>query len=354
MSKLLTNTLRNRRREERIPIWLMRQAGRYLPEYKKIREKFSSFNELFLNTEAAVEVTLQPLRRFDLDAAIIFSDILIVPQALGYKVLFGAGNKPIELEGFDSSFFSLQKEVDYKVFEKVASAVNIVKEEIDKEFKHVSLIGFCGAPWTVAAYIIEGGSSADFLKVKEFALKNPKYFQKLMEKIIDATDIYIGMQIRAGAEVIKIFDSWSGIVPEAKYEDWVVNPMVELIDRVKSKYKNIPMIVFPRGSVWLFRKYSKKIKIEAVAIDQFTDISWIRKEIKDKVLQGNLDNAILAYSRKLIQSETERIVDSFENDPFIFNLGHGVLPDTPLENVGRLVDSVRNYESRRFVKGRRI
>ncbi len=320
------------------PIWIMRQAGRYLPEYKKVRSNFPSFMNFCMNPQASAEVTLQPLDRFDLDAAIIFSDILVVCKAMGVNVDFveKEGPKLQKIEKYID--FS---NIDHSVFENVAEAIKIVKKKINPS---KALIGFAGSPFTVACYMFEGGSSKNqnFETVKKMMLQNEELFEYVINKITEITKIYLKYQIDAGIDIFKLFDSWSSIVPSLKFKKYVYNPNIEILNFVKEYSKKTKTIIFPKGCGEKVKSFFKSNCVDAVAIDQYTNISWAFNNAKDKIIQGNLDNYLLAYGSKMqIKNAVLKILHKSEDKKFIFNLGHGILPETPIENVEYLIDLVK-------------
>jgi uroporphyrinogen decarboxylase len=342
----------------RTPIWIMRQAGRYLPEYLEVRKKFKSFVDFCLTPDAAATVTLQPLERFNLDAAIIFSDILLIPKALGMKLEFLESYGP-KLEAIES-LRDMKKltEPNFLVFEKVGEAIKLAKEKIGTDFKDKTLIGFAGAPFTIASYMIEGSTSKDFEKVRKFAVQNPKEFSELINVIISATIEYIKVQVINGAEVIKIFDSWAGNVPNYEFKNHVVMPIMKIIDGVKKEFPDIPFIVFARKAGNNLKAFKAKTNIDAYAIDQYTDLTWAFKNLandsKQLVLQGNFDNTLLAYGNtRQISSHVNKIFAKSRNKNLIFNLGHGILPQTPIDNVKYLVDMVISMGDERANKQHR-
>lgn len=347
--KLLISKL-YKQESSKVPIWIMRQAGRYLPEYKKMRSNFKDFIDFCLTPDAAAEVTLQPLKRFDLDAAIIFSDILIVPSALGIEVKF------IESIGPILNAISTPKDLkkiqltNYNVFNEVGKAIKLVKHNMNNEYGNSkTLIGFAGAPFTIAAYMIEGRSSKDFAKVYKFSHTYPKTFRKLINIITKATIEYLEIQIQSGVEVIKLFDSWAGLVPESKFESYVIKPIEIITKTLKKKFPEIPIIVFARNVGSKLKKFNKIQTFDAYAIDQYTDLSWCYSNLKNfdsnPVLQGNLDNFLLAYGNfTQIKNQVERIMRKAQSKHLVFNLGHGILPYTPIKNVEYLINIVKAYK----------
>lgn len=322
------------------PIWIMRQAGRYLPEYREIRSQIGSFLDLCYNPKMAAEVTLQPLRRFDLDAAIIFSDILVIPHALGVKVDFVKNEGPVL--GKISALNELKISDIEKKLQPVFEALALTKSKLGKD---KALIGFSGSPWTLACYMIEGGSSKNFEETRKTALQNEEYFSQLIDILIEAISIYLIAQIRAGADVVKLFDSWAGILPENDFQKWVINPTKKIIANVKKIHPNVPIICFPRGCGMLYENFAREVKSDALALDQNVKKSWASDVLQNQmglVIQGNLDNHLLAFGSKFeIEKEVKKILEIFGKKPFIFNLGHGILPQTPIENMEFLVKLVR-------------
>jgi uroporphyrinogen decarboxylase len=326
------------------PIWFMRQAGRYLPEYREIRSKNKDFIQFILNSDAAAEVTIQPLKRFDLNAAIIFSDILIVPYAMGVDVKFienvGPVITPVE------KFINIDKEKQNDVFSKINKSISIVsKETTDKD---IAMIGFAGAPWTVMCYMIEGKLSKNFQKVRSFYISNPSLWEKIIDQLIESTIEYLIGQIEAGAEVIKLFDSWAGAVPHRDFEKLIIDPTKKITKRIKDLYPNIPIIGFPRGAGVMYVDYAKKAGVDVLAIDQNIPIEWAKNNLQTIIaLQGNMDNMILAYGENYIEDSVKEIMEGIGRSRFIFNLGHGVLPETNINSVLRTIDAVRKYEATR-------
>lgn len=336
----LVSTLKGHRQKQ-IPIWLMRQAGRYLPEYLKLRENFPSFIDFCLNLEAASEATMQPLRRFDLDAAIIFSDILILPHSFGLNVVFHKEHGPTmqNIKNIDNIT------VENGILEKVFGIISKTKMLMKKEFPEKSLIGFAGAPWTVACYMIEGRSSKDFSSVRKFCYSHPKEFQEIIDFLTEETSKYLIGQIKAGVDVIKIFDSWAGLVTPCLYDKYVINPTKKIVSEIRKFDQSIPIIGFPKGSGLLYKRYAEKTGVDCVAADHNLELSWIKENLQDKVIiQGNLDNAVLFSDEYTIKSHIEMILESFSDKPFVFNLGHGILPETPIKNVNLLIETVRSYK----------
>lgn len=328
------------------PIWIMRQAGRYLPEYRKVRSNFKTFMDFCLTPEAAAEVTIQPISRFNFDAAIIFSDILIIPKALGIEVNFKENEGPILDRIKSEKDLSKLTKPNEEIFSLVAKAISLVRKELDNKFPSTALIGFVGSPFTVASYMLEGrgGRKSDFTIMKEIMVGNMPLLSQIIKYIIGASKIYIKYQIEAGAEVIKLFDSWAEIVPECYFDELIFNPNEEIIKFIKLNYPHIKVICFPRNIGIKAVKFMKNSSMDCVALDQHNSLDLLSSINESKTLQGNLDNNLLAYSDKTeIENQVKNIMDTMRSKKFIFNLGHGILPSTPIENVQYLIDTVRSY-----------
>ncbi len=342
MAKALLDVLRVQRSARR-PVWLMRQAGRYLPEYREVREKAGSFLGLCYDPGMATEVTLQPLRRFDLDAAIVFADILVVPHAMGCSLDFVEGEGPL-LSTVRSAADMRVLHCDGKAwqFERVYETLQRVKAELAP---HVALIGFCGAPWTVASYMIEGRASDRALAL-EVAEAAPKWFEDLVEQIIVISISYLVGQIRAGAEVVQIFDSWAGDLKPASRERWVHAPVRDVILGVRAVFPDFPVIVFARGLGSGHAGLAVATAANAVSIEQGQGLAEVLRAVPDGVVvQGNLAPEILAGGEDLLAKDTTRICSEVPMGHHIFNLGHGILPHTPPENLSALLRAVRLYDS---------
>jgi uroporphyrinogen decarboxylase len=331
----ISKIIKENKPDKRIPIWLMRQAGRSLPEYSKAVEDMNNFIEMCYNTDLVVELTLQPIVRFDMDAAIIFSDILIIADVLGCDVNFirgvGPRIKPIE----SPKELKNPQEIETKTL-PILNAIKKVRSQLPKE---KSLIGFAGGPWTVASYIIEGGSSKTFSKVLNFC---PSDLKEIIERITEATIIYLIKQIEFGVDVIQLFDSNAGALSEGLFKKCVIEPTKRIVLAIKTKFPDFPIIGFPRSAGNLYKDYCEQTGVSAVSIDYDVQLEWAKKNIKIP-LQGNLNPSLLAYNKKEAMEEAKCIMDCFRDLPFIFNLGHGVLPDTPVENIAALVDLVKSY-----------
>lgn len=337
MKKLL-NVL-NGRTEAPPPVWLMRQAGRYLPEYKAVRAKAGSFLDLCYNPDLAAEVTLQPIRRFDFDAAIIFADILLVPFALGQELKFveGEGPKLMPLSAIDDVFRAVRTDrlaPVYASLRKVRTALPDNK----------GLIGFCGAPWTVACYMIEGGSSMDFAAARKFASEQRAEFLRLLKHLSEVSADYLCGQIEAGADTLQIFDSWAGLVDAEDFTDFIVTPMQNIVRKVKEKYPTVPIIGFPRGAGENYRIYARATGIDGISLDQTIPIDFAVDLQKTIPVQGNLAPETLVQGGAILHKSVQAILKKLGHAPFIFNLGHGILSHTPPEHVAELVRVVRREE----------
>ncbi|MGD1880407.1 MAG: uroporphyrinogen decarboxylase [Kiloniellaceae bacterium] len=324
------------------PVWLMRQAGRYLPEYRDLRAKADGFLDLCYTPDYAVEVTLQPIRRFGFDAAILFSDILVVPHALGQKVWFEEGHGP-RLEPLETSadLDRLDRGRLHQALAPVYETLGRLSGELPAE---TTLIGFAGAPWTVASYMLEGGSSKDFAAGKRWAYGDPEAMQRLIDLLVEATGDYLIAQIDAGAEAVQIFDSWAGVWPEAHLRRWCLEPVKALVKRLKSERPGVPIIVFPRGAGLLYQTYAEECGADALGLDTTVPLGWARDVLQPKAcLQGNLDPLLLVAGGDSLRQAVETILETLAGGPFVFNLGHGIVPQTPLEHVAEMLAQIRAW-----------
>lgn len=321
------------------PIWLMRQAGRYLPEYREVRAKAGSFLDLCRNPALAAEVTLQPLRRFDLDAAIVFSDILIVPYALGQKLEFVEGEGP-KLDPITGGK-ALARLNASRADEALAPVYETVARVVAELPETVPLIGFCGAPWTVATYMVEGGGSKDQAATRLKAYREPNSFQALIDLLVAVSADYLLGQVKAGASVLQIFDSWAGSLPEDQFEHWCIAPTKQLVARVKAQEPEIPVIGFPRGADLLAERYARETGIDAIGCGTSMPVGWMQRLQMHVPVQGNLDPLLLLAGGPALEARTLEIVATLGRGPFVFNLGHGIHPDTPIDHVARLVTQVK-------------
>jgi uroporphyrinogen decarboxylase len=322
------------------PVWLMRQAGRYLPEYRAVREKAGGFLDLCFNPELASEVTLQPIRRFNFDAAILFSDILVVPYALGRKVWFVEGEGPrLEPLNDAAALGRVSGEIEENKLAPIYETVGRVKQQLPRD---VTFIGFCGAPWTVATYMVAGRGTPDQAAAKELAKRNPDAFQGLIDKLVDASAEYLAAQLKAGVEVVQIFDTWAGSLPPDDFERWSVQPTRAIVRKLREKVPGVKIIGFPRGAGEKIPRYISETGVNAVSLETGIDRDFARREIQSKVpVQGNLNPETLRAGGDGLDREVDAVLEAFAPAPFVFNLGHGILPDTPIENVERMLKRVR-------------
>jgi uroporphyrinogen decarboxylase len=328
------------KRQQRPPVWLMRQAGRYLPEYRATREKAGGFLDLCFSPELAAEVTLQPVRRFRFDAAILFSDILVVPHALGRAVRFVEGEGP-RLQPMDASDIrGMAERTDTKILAPVYETVRRVKQELPDG---VALFGFCGAPWTVATYMIAGQGTPDQAPARTFAYREPESFQRLIDILADASIEYLVGQLEAGAEVVQIFDTWAGVLPPREFQRWCIAPTQRIVAGVSERMPEARIIGFPRGAGSSLPRYIEQVPVDGVGLDATVDREFARERIQSKIpIQGNLDPLALLAGGAALDVAVDDVLAAFAGGPFIFNLGHGILPETPIENVERMLKRVRS------------
>lgn len=322
------------------PLWMMRQAGRYLDEYKKVREQAGSFLNLCYNPELACEVTLQPIRRFGFDASILFADILVVPDALGQEVRFETGEGPrldpiMTLEGLKQLDLS---KVDEK-FNSIAETVKLIRAGLPNE---TTLIGFCGSPWTVATYMVAGKGTVNQAPARTVAYENPEFFQKLMDILVEASIDYLSRQVDAGAEVLQLFDSWAGSLPVDQFERWVIEPTIKIVNALRAKYPHVPIIGFPRGAGPLYTRYVEALDIQGVSIDETIDPKWARDHLPSNVtVQGNVDSLALMAGGDALKRQVDAVFEAWSGRPFVVNLGHGIQQFTPVEHVEQFIKLVR-------------
>ncbi|MEE8297556.1 MAG: uroporphyrinogen decarboxylase [Hyphomicrobium sp.] len=324
----------------RPPIWLMRQAGRYLPEYREVRTKAGGFLNLCYTPALAAEVTLQPIRRFGFDAAILFSDILVVPDALGQGVRFAEGEGPILDPISDAADLKrLDPNSTASVFERVFETVTRVRQDLPKE---TALIGFCGAPWTVATYMVGGRGSPDQAAARVWAYIDPHGFNQLIDLLVEVSIAYLDGQVRAGADALQIFDTWAGCLPDDQFEAWVILPTKRIVAELKQRHPQVPIIGFPRGAGATAGWYLQETKVEGLGCDTAMSLVLMRELAGiGAVVQGNLDPLLLLAGGTHMEIRVKQILDAMNTVPFVFNLGHGIVPETPPENVARLVALVR-------------
>jgi len=324
------------------PIWMMRQAGRYLPEYREVRAKAGGFLDLCFSPEFAAEVTLQPIRRFGFDAAIIFSDILVLPYALGRSVRFEVGEGP-RLDPLDSpkKINALAPEADFEKLEPVYEALRRVRRELDP---HVALIGFCGAPWTVATYMVAGQGTPDQAPARMMAYQHPESFAKIIDTLVENSITYLVAQLKAGANVLQIFDTWAGVLPPREFQRWSVEPTRRIVEGVRKKVPGAKIIGFPRGAGALLPGYVEATGVDAVSIDWAAEPGLVRDRVQSKVaVQGNLDPLVLIAGGAALDRAVDDVLENYAQGRLIFNLGHGIQPETPIAHVEQMLKRVRNY-----------
>lgn len=322
------------------PLWLMRQAGRYLPEYREVRAKAGGFLDLCYNPDLATEVTLQPIRRFGFDAAILFCDILVVPHALGQKLWFVQGEGPrLEPVADAKRLGEIHEEIDQNLLAPVYETVRRVRAALPAV---TGFIGFCGAPWTVATYMVAGQGTPDQGPAKALFSRDPELFARLIDRIVTASIAHLNAQIEAGVDVVQIFDSWAGSLGESDFERWCIAPTKRIVDGVRARHPKARIIGFPRGAGRLIPAYIRGTGVDAVSLETGIDRSFVQEQIQPLVpVQGHLDPELLRTGGPELEREVEAIRAAFGAGPFIFNLGHGILPDTPIAHVERLVAAVR-------------
>jgi len=327
-------------RETIPPIWLMRQAGRYLPEYRAIREQAASFLDLCFDAERAAEITLQPIRRFGFDAAILFSDILVVPHALGQRVTFVEGEGPrLDALADPAALKKLREEIDHGILTPVYEAITRVREELPA---NTALLGFCGAPWTVATYMIAGHGTPDQLPARLFAYRHAEAFARLIDLLVEASTSYLVRQFAAGVDAVQIFDSWAGVLPADEFRKWCIEPTARIVAGVRQQVAGAKIIGFPRGAGTELGGYLDAVAVDAVSLDWTVELGFARDNVQmRRPVQGNLDPLALLAGGAALERAIDAILAAFAQRPFIFNLGHGVLPDTPIAHVERLVARVR-------------
>lgn len=322
------------------PMWMMRQAGRYLPEYREVRAKAGGFLDLCFNPELAAEVTLQPIRRFGFDAAIIFSDILVIPYALGRSVRFEVGEGP-RLEPLDdpAKVATLAPRADFGKLEPVFEALKIVRGALDPK---TALIGFCGAPWTVATYMVAGHGTPDQAPARMMAYRHPEAFAKIIDVLVENSIDYLLAQLAAGANALQIFDTWAGVLPPAEFARWSTEPTRRIVEGVRTKVPDAKIIGFPRGAGAQLPGYVEATGINAVSIDWTAEPAFIRERVQSKVaVQGNLDPLALITGGAALDRAVDNVLANFAQGRFIFNLGHGIQPETPIAHVEQMIKRVR-------------
>lgn len=324
----------------RRPLWLMRQAGRYLPEYRELRAEKGGFLALVYDSEAAAEITVQPLRRFGFDGAILFSDILIVPYAMGQDLQFLAGEGPhLSPQLLDTTLESLVAVPERlsPIYDTVARVKGLISPQ-------TTLLGFAGSPWTVATYMVAGEGSRDHHDTRALAYRDPGAFQAIIDAIVDVTITYLCGQVEAGAEALQLFDSWAGSLAPAQFERWVIAPNARIAAEMQRRYPDVPIIGFPKGAGEKLAAYARETGVNAVGVDETIDPVWAARELPAGMpVQGNLDPLLLLSGGAELERQTLRVLDVFADRPHVFNLGHGIGQHTPIENVETLLRTVRNW-----------
>ena len=324
----------------RVPFWFMRQAGRYLPEYRHVRATTQGFLDLCFTPKKAAEVTLQPLRRFHMDAAILFSDILVIPHGLGVDVSFAEGEGPrVGLCTTEAAIAALDLSTVRQKLEPVAETVRLVRQDLPET---AALIGFAGAPWTVACYILQGKSGKEFQDARLFAIRSPELMQQLIKTLTDATIDYLRMQIDAGAQAIQIFDSWAGLLTPEEFARWVITPTRTIVAAIKQSHPLIPIIGFAKGAATQLSAYAATTDVHCIGVDQHTPMDYAigARAHAHQAVQGNLDPLLIAGNKEAALRQTEAILASVTTTPCVFNLGHGFIPSTPIENVEAVAERI--------------
>ena len=339
MAKPFLEVLSGERRDPP-PIWLMRQAGRYLPEYRQSRKRAGGFLDLCYTPEFAVEVTLQPIERYGFDAAILFSDILVVPDGLGQDVSFVEGTGPVLTPVRDADQVVMLSMAGFdEVLAPVYEAVRRLSRELGDE---TALIGFAGAPWTVACYMVEGRTTRDFHEVKSFSYGDPEGFRKLMDLLVEATVLHLSAQVAAGVDALQIFESHAGVLPAPEFETWVIDHIRRVVEGVREQWPEIPIIGFPRGAGMMYPAFAEKTGVTAVSLDTSVPLDWAMETLPAGMpVQGNIDPVYLLTGGDGMLRSVDRIVDACRDRPHIFNLGHGVDKSTDPETVAQLVSHLR-------------
>jgi uroporphyrinogen decarboxylase len=339
VNKPLLDVLDHQKRDPP-PVWMMRQAGRYLPEYRAVREQAGDFLTLCFTPDLAAEVTLQPVRRFGFDAAILFSDILVIPHALGQEVRFAEGEGP-QLEPIRDrdSFSRLAGALDEGRVAPVYEAVRLVRAGLPAG---VALLGFCGAPWTVATYMVAGRGTSDQKPARMFAYRDPEGFSELIDRLVEASAGYLIGQLRAGVEAVQIFDTWAGVLPASELTRWCIEPTRRIVAKVRGEVPGAKVIGFPRGIGSALPRYVEEVPVDAVGLDWTVDLSFVREQVQWRTpVQGNLDPMALLAGGRGLDAAVDDILAALAERPFIFNLGHGILPQTPIPHVEQMLARVR-------------
>jgi uroporphyrinogen decarboxylase len=336
--KPLLAVLRGERRTP-VPMWMMRQAGRYLPEYRRLRKQKGSFLDLVYDSEAAATITLQPLDRFsELDAAILFSDILIIPFAIGQNLTFVAAEGPRLTPPLIESALD-QLSAQLARLNPIYETVRKVRERLGAD---KTLIGFAGSPWTVATYMVAGQGTRDQSETRRLAYADPARFGEIIARIEQITIDYLCGQVEAGAEAVQLFDSWAGSLSPAQFEQWVIAPTARIVGALRERHPAVPVIGFPKGAGGKLGAYARETRVTAIGLDESVDPSWAARELpKELPVQGNLDPLALIAGGEMLRESARRILDAFADRPHIFNLGHGIVQDTPIGHVEQLIAEVK-------------
>ncbi len=340
MPGLLLDTLRGTNTEKR-PVWLMRQAGRYLPEYRELRAQKGGFLALVYDSDAAAEITLQPIRRFGFDGAILFSDILIVPYAMGQDLAFLAGEGPkLTPRLIDATLESL-----VAVPERLSPIYETVRRVCAQLDDTTTMLGFAGSPWTVATYMTAGEGSRDQAETRAMAYRDPEGFQAIVDAITEVTVDYLCGQIEAGAEAVQLFDSWAGTLSPAQFEKWVIAPNARIVDAVRARHPETPIIGFPKGAGEKLPAYARETGVDALGVDETIDPVWAARELPERLpVQGNFDPLLVLAGGPDLEAGARRVLDAFAGRPHVFNLGHGIGQFTPIAHVERLLAVVRAWQ----------
>ena len=322
----------------------MRQAGRYLPEYRAVREKAGDFLRLCFTPELAAEVTMQPIRRFGFDAAILFSDILVVPHALGQPVRYTVGEGPqLDAIADRAGLDRLKAELDQEALGPIYETIRKVKASLDPR---TALLGFCGAPWTVASYMIAGHGTPDQAPARQFAYRDADGFAALVDKLVDASASYLIRQLQAGVDAVQIFDTWAGVLPAEEFRHWCIEPTQRIVAKVRAEVSGAKIIGFPRGVGTALLRYVEEVPVDAIGLDWTVDLLFARNQIQWRMpVQGNLDPLVLVCGGAALDRAVDAVLEAFSERPFIFNLGHGILPETPIAHVEQMLARVRGARS---------
>lgn len=334
------HNLVNITQQRKVSLWFMRQAGRYLPEYRQIRANFTDFMSMCLNSEIATEITLQPVKRFDLDAAIIFSDILMIPHFLDFKVTFDNG-PIVEKISSEKDLDKFQEEKIMENFAPIAKLINNVQDELNSSSKPRSLIGFSGAPWTLFCYMLDGRIDKSFINSRKFIHQNTQFFHQIMHKLTKMIICYLSLQIEAGVDVVKIFDSWAGVLSNDEFQLYCVQSIKIIVTTLRERFPHVSFIAFPKSAGTRFESFVSQVKPDIIATDYGLSIPNLQDLQTQTMVQSNLDPMLLAFDIDKALQQTEEIMKNLQK-PFVFNLGHGIHKETPVENVQKVVNLVKS------------